>query len=148
MKACGKTQRKDHDDHIAEKAFNSLSRYNLVHKISGAPSDEKSGCENSSGQGMEDARKVASLAIDQGKEQKREVILEAQKRNTVHFCCSDGHSPQTYRVGTNKSEIQRPGRAPRGPCERRFWLVCCVHRGGFVCINDGRETNGCHCKTT
>ena len=41
VKAFGKTQQKDHDDHIAEKGFNSLSRYNLVHKFSDASHDEK-----------------------------------------------------------------------------------------------------------
>ena len=38
------------DDYIAEKGFNSLTHYNLVHKIcSNAPSDENSRCESCSG---------------------------------------------------------------------------------------------------
>ena len=32
-KACGKSLPNDHEDHIAEKVFNSLSHYNLVHKF-------------------------------------------------------------------------------------------------------------------
>ena len=62
---------KDREDRIAGKAFNSVSHCNLVQKfISHAPGDENSGCENSSGRRMEEARKVASLANDQSKEQK------------------------------------------------------------------------------
>ena len=62
---------KDHEDHVAGKGFNSVSHYNLVHKfIPMPPATKIPGCESRSGQGMEEARKVASLAIEQGKEQK------------------------------------------------------------------------------
>ena len=51
-----------------------------------APGNEKSSCKSSSGQGVRQARKVASLAIDQNKRAKREIILEARKeQRTVHF---------------------------------------------------------------
>ena len=39
---------RNHEDHIAERGFNSLTRYNLVNKFSDAPSDENSGCDSSS----------------------------------------------------------------------------------------------------
>ena len=47
---------KGHEDRFAGKGKNSMTHYNLVHKfISCASSDENSGCESSSGQGMEEA---------------------------------------------------------------------------------------------
>ena len=63
---------KDHGDHIAERGFNSLSQNNLVLKVfvpmpqvmkipvAKAAGDKKWG----------EARKVASVAMDQGEEQK------------------------------------------------------------------------------
>ena len=39
---------RNHEDHIAERGFNSLTHYTLVNKFSDAPSDENSGCESSS----------------------------------------------------------------------------------------------------
>ena len=59
---------KHHEDHIAGKGYNSMSHKNLAHKfISYASSNENSGCEGSSGQGMEEAR---SMAPGQSQEQK------------------------------------------------------------------------------
>ena len=47
---------KDHEDRFVGKGYNSMTHYNLVHKfMSYASSDENSGCESSSGQGMEEA---------------------------------------------------------------------------------------------
>ena len=43
------TPPRNHDDHSAERGFNSMNRSNLVHKISSnAPSDENCGCEGCS----------------------------------------------------------------------------------------------------
>ena len=70
---------RDHEDHIAEKGCNSTSHYNLVHN-SDAPSDANSGCEGSSGQGMGEARRVASVAIEQGEEQKRRSFWKHKER--------------------------------------------------------------------
>ena len=62
---------RDHGDHIAEKGFNSLIHYNVVHKFfSDAPSDENSGCESRSGQIMGEAREDASVATDESQIQK------------------------------------------------------------------------------
>ena len=70
---------KDHEDHIAGKGYNRMTHYHLVHKISDASSDENSGCESSSGQGMEEARNDSGLAVGESQKQKKEVIQEAQK---------------------------------------------------------------------
>ena len=43
------TQNKDHEDHIAERGFNSLSHYNLAYKfIFIAPGNENSRCKGRS----------------------------------------------------------------------------------------------------
>ena len=58
------------EDHMAGKGYNSIAQYALVRKfISGASSDEHSGCDSSRGQRIGEARKVARVAIDQSKEQ-------------------------------------------------------------------------------
>ena len=73
---------KDHECHIASKGDNSMAHCILAHKY--ATSD--SGCESSSGQGMEEARNDTSLALGQSEDQKRRVLLEARRdERKVHF---------------------------------------------------------------
>ena len=68
---------KDHEDHIAEKGLNSLSHCNLVHNFVLLPQVMK----------IPDgeARKGASMAIDQSKEQKRghSGSTERKRRSTL-----------------------------------------------------------------
>ena len=65
------TRPRNHDDHIAEKGFNSLIHNNLVHKIhSNAPSDENSGCEGCSEKRMREARENPCVADGKSEEQK------------------------------------------------------------------------------
>ena len=94
--------------------------------------------------------KIAIVAIDQREEQKGGYSASTKRARKSPFCYADGHlSSQTCGVGTEVSKVQRPGRAPRWHCERRFRLVCCVHRARSVCVtDDGRKSNGCHCETT
>ena len=68
-----------------------------------AASDEHSGCESCSGQGMGEAREVASTAIGQGK-RKKDVILEAQKEKKSPFCYIDGHIVSFANDSSNKSD--------------------------------------------
>ena len=71
--------RKPHEDRIAWKGFSSLTHVNFCAKVhSNAPSDENSGCESSSGQGMENAQDNSSVGFGKVKS-KEEVILEAQR---------------------------------------------------------------------
>ena len=61
---------KDHEDHVAGKGHNSMTHYNFCAQVYFyASSDENSGFERSSGQGMEDARHDSSLAVGQSREQ-------------------------------------------------------------------------------
>ena len=60
---------------------NSISHYNLVHKISSdASSDENSRCEGSSVQGMEEARNDTSLAIGRDEEPKGMLFWKQKER--------------------------------------------------------------------
>ena len=62
---------RSHEDDIAEKGFYSTNHNQFGAQIySDVPSDENSGCDGSSGQGMEEARNDKSLAIGQDEEQK------------------------------------------------------------------------------
>ena len=51
-----------------------------------ASSDENSGCESSSGQRMGEARKVASVPIDQSKEQKGGHSGSTERKKISSFC--------------------------------------------------------------
>ena len=68
---------KHHDDHIAGKGYNSVVHDAQVY--SNAASDENTGCESSSGQGMEKARSNSN---------KKEVFLEAQREKIESPRCS------------------------------------------------------------
>ena len=60
---------RNHQDHIAEKRFNSITHYKLVHKLFPCLSDENSRCKSRSGQGMEEVRDNPSMATGENQEQ-------------------------------------------------------------------------------
>ena len=140
-----------HEHRIAGKGFNSLSHHNLAYKTlllrqAMKSSDAKAAVDKE----WEKLEQLSPWQMTRVKS-KKEVIQVAQKeKRTVHFCFVNGHlSSPVCGVGTEISETQRPGRAPRRHCERRFRLTRSIHGAGFICIsNDGRKSNGCHCKTT
>ena len=75
---------KDHEYHIAEKGFKSISHFNLVHKFIPMPQHcENSGCESRSGQGKEEARNIARLAIRQCEEQKGGYSESTQRKKST-----------------------------------------------------------------
>ena len=64
---------------------------NLVHKFIPVRQAMKSACESSCGQRLGRARKVASVANDESKEQKRSYSgSEKRARNSTFFCYVDG----------------------------------------------------------
>ena len=76
------TLSKDHDDHIAEKGFHSLSHYNLAHKF--VPML----------QAIKNLDAIA--AVDKGWEKLEK--LPAWQMTNVQFCIADGHlTPQKLR---------------------------------------------------
>ena len=87
-----------------------MTHYSLVHKFIPVPLAMKnSGCESSSEQGMVEARKVASVAIEQGEEQKGGYSGSAKRQRESPLFYFDGHlSSQKKKkrgVGTNISEV-------------------------------------------
>ena len=65
-----RTLPKDREDRVAGKGSNSLSHYNLVHKVhSFSPINERFGCK-CRGQRLGKAKQIASMANDQGKEER------------------------------------------------------------------------------
>ena len=82
----------------------------LAHKY--ATND--SGCESSSGQGMEEARNDTSLALGQSEDQKGGSSGSTKRRKESPLRYIDGHlASQKRGVRTNISEVQRKSRAPR-----------------------------------
>ena len=76
-----RTVSKEYEDHIAGKGFNSLSHYDLAHKLIPMPQAmEVSGAKAAVGQELEKFEKWAALQMTIVKS-KREVILEAQREN-------------------------------------------------------------------
>ena len=75
----------DHEDHIAEKGFNSVSHYNLVHKFTPMPQarkipDAKPAVDTE----WEKLEKLPAWQLDKVNS-KKEVILEAQmEKHKVH----------------------------------------------------------------
>ena len=76
-----------HEDHIAAKWINSLSHYNLVHKISHASSIKNTRCKGGSGERIGNFEKIpAGMAADESQKQKKKVIDEARiEGRKVHF---------------------------------------------------------------
>ena len=68
-----------HEDHIAAKGVNSLSRYKLVHKFMPMPhASKKSGCEGWSGKRMRKLEKIPAWQLT--KVRRTELIDEARNQ--------------------------------------------------------------------
>ena len=82
-----KTQPKDHEDRMAGKGFNAFFSFtnNFVHKFIPVRQAMKSACESSCGQRLGKARKVASVANDESKEQKRGLFWKRTKSKEQSF---------------------------------------------------------------
>ena len=122
---------KDHEDHIAEKGFNSLSHYNLVHKLVL----------------MLQAMKIldAKPAVDKEWE-KLEKLLAWQLTKVGNKKVATS----TKKSSRKKTQLEPKYQKYKGRAVLRGdRLQCCIHRARFICVTiDGRNSNGCHCKTT
>ena len=132
------TLAKDHEDHIAEKGFHSLGHYNLVHKF--VP--------------MHQARKIPDAKAALDKEWENLEKLPAWQMTKVKSKCEatkEAHKEQRTVHFVTLIDIcdLKNGSAQRWHRKRRFRLVRCICRAGFVSIpNDGRKGNGCRCKAS
>ena len=83
---------KDHEDHIANTGYNSMTHNNLVHKSTPMPQgmkipDAKAAVDKE----LEKLEKVASVAIEQDKEQNGGHPGRTQRENKSPLCFTDGH---------------------------------------------------------
>ena len=87
-----RTLSKDHEDHIADLGFSSLSHYTLGHKFVPMPQELKiPDAESAVDKEWEKLEKLPAWQLTRVKS-KSEVTLEAQSdRKKVHFCYADGH---------------------------------------------------------
>ena len=105
----GRTPPKDREDHIAERGFDSISPYTLVHKFIPMLQDANAAVDKE----WEKLEKLPAWQMT-NVTSKREVILEAQRvRRNSPLCHKDGHlSSQTRGVRTKVSKVQRTSRSP------------------------------------
>ena len=89
-----------------------------------------------------DARKIASMANDQSKEQKR--------GHPVHFAklmdfCHLKNAELEPKLEKYKGRVVLRGDIVKD----EFWLSCSIHTTRIICTtHDGRSSNGCNCKAT
>ena len=105
------TRPRNHEDHIGEKGFDSVTHYNLVHKFIPMPQAMK--IPDAKAAVDKEGEKLEKLpAWQMTKFRTKKVILEAQKEKSP-LCSTDGHlSSQKCGVGTKISK-KRPSRALR-----------------------------------
>ena len=97
---------KHQDDHIEKRIqldgtqeFGAQLHFN-------AASDENTGCESSSGQGMEKSRSNSTLEFGQNEKQKGGYSRNTKSQMESPLCYIDGHlSSQEFGVRTKKSEV-------------------------------------------
>ena len=139
------TQHKDHEDHIAETGFNSLSHNNLVRKpvpvLHAMKILDGNAAVDKEWENLKDLPAWRETKV----KSKKEVIEQAQKEGrTVQLATLiDLCHLKNSELKQKFQQIQRPRRTTRGCCERRFRLVCSVHRTGIFSIsNDGGQRAG------
>ena len=86
-----------------------------------------------------------SMKFGKSQEQKKEVILKAQRnKKKVHFC-----HPRKCGVGTQSTDVPRQSRALGRHCKRRLWSLRSFYWTRLVCVsNDCSKSNGFYCKIT
>ena len=93
---------------------------------------------------------ISSLQLDKVKS-KSDVILEAQRdKKKVYFATlMDIFHLKNAKLEPIWQKIQRQSRAPWWRSKWRLWSLRSFFSTGLVCVtNDGRKSNGRHCKTT
>ena len=110
------TLSKDHDDHIAEKGFHSLSHHNLVHKfVPMLQAIKNLDATAAVDKGWEKLEKLPSWQMTNVKSRKGGHSGSAKRAKNSPFCIADGHltHPKKCGVGADVSKVYRPGCAPR-----------------------------------
>ena len=105
---------KDHEDHIAEKGFSSVSQYNLVHKLVPMPQVVKKSSKAAMDKEREKLEKLPALQLTKVESKKGGCAGSVQRAKNNPFCHADGHlsSRKNAELEPKVSEVQRPCRAP------------------------------------
>ena len=92
----------------------------------------------------------SSVESDKGQKQIWGDRWSKERVKNGAFCLTIGHlSFDECRIGDEKPEVQGSSCAPRRHCERRFGLLCSIHRARIVCVtNDCRKSSRYHFKIT
>ena len=109
-KGIGHLQQKDHEDHIAGRGVQFVDSLQSCAQIYSYAPSENPVCESRCWQRIGKARKIASMAHDQSKEQKR---MSSKKHKKIK------EQSILLRWWTS---VQRLGCTPKWQCERRFWI--------------------------
>ena len=109
-----------------------------------------SGCESSSGQGMEEASKRFQPGSWTKSRAKKEVILEAQKdKKKVLFATFDTCHLKNAEIETTFQKYKGRVVLCGDIVKDGSGSVVFTKQGSFVCVsNDSSKSNGCPCKTT
>ena len=123
------TLSQDHEDHIAERGFNSTSHYNLVHKFVPMPQAMKNpDAKAAMDKEWKKLKTLPAWQLDKVKSKKRGHSGSTRREKESPFCYIDGLlSPQGHGIRTTVSKTQRTRRAPRRHCRRRFRFWCRIH---------------------
>ena len=136
---------KNHEDHIAAKGINSLSRYNLVPKFIPMPQawkfrDAKAAVERE----WEKLEKIPAWQLTKVRNKKK-VIEEARNHGKkVHFeSLMDLCHLKNSELEPQFQKLQWQSRILRWHCKRWFWFVCSIYCTRIISIsNDGRKGHG------
>ena len=145
------SQPENHEDHAAGKGFTSMTHYNLVRKFFLCSKRWKFQMQKQQWtKNGKSSRRSQAWSLEEV-ESKKEVILEAQRRQKESpLCHTDGHvSSQERGVRTQITKIQWQRRAPWWYCKRWLWSVRSFYWTGLVCVpKDCRKSNGRYRKIT
>ena len=136
------SQSKNHEDHIAGKGVNSLSFYNLVHKL--FPCLKPWKCQKQRQQWRKNCKigELTGMAADESQEQKCGDRWSKDQGPYCSFFVIDG-------VGAEVSNVQRQSCAPRWHCKGWFRFMRSIHWTRIISItNDSRKSHGHYFKTT
>ena len=141
---------KYHEDHIAWRGYNSLQRYNLVHKFIPMPQAMMTPAAKASvDKEWEKFEMIPAWDITKVRN-KSEVIDEARtKCIKVHFASlKDICHLKNAELETKTPKIQSSSCTPRRHCERRLWILCSIYWTRIISIsNDSSQSHGYHIQT-
>ena len=132
-----------HENHIAAKGINSLSRQNSVHKfIPKRQALKNTECKGSSGK-WENWRTYGMAAGKSKKQERGDRRSKEQGQKSSFRVTDESLSSQEFGVRASMSQVQRLFRSPRWHCERWFRIIRSIYWTRIISIsNDSRKSHG------